>query len=359
MHKNILRSLPAATLLAFSGLASAAGYQALEQNASGLGVAYAGSAAIADNATTIFANPAGMAHLEDSSLSVGVVGLAESHRFKSNAGHASGGDAGEQNALPNAYLAWQLKPGLSLGLGISRPHLLDMHYHSGWVGNTSVINSELRTLNVNPAVAYKVNDLLSVGAGVNFQTLDLRMTDLAASFEADDRAVGWNLGALITLSPAMRVGVAYRSKIEHELDGRDIDTPATFTLSVWQQVSDRWEAMGDLSMTRWKAVDGFDLDNAWRLAWGAAYKYNDQARLKFGIAYDRSPVSDSKRSVRMPDSDRLWLSVGGQWAIGRHAVLDVGYAYRHHREARVRDGNAAGKFDSAAHVVGVQYSLGF
>lgn len=366
MIKTSLRLLPAALLLAFSGLASAAAYQALEHNAGGLGVAYAGTAAVADNAATLYANPAGMTRLQGINFSMGVAGVAERYKFRQAGGGASGGNAGESNTLANVFMSWQFAPGLSAGLGISRPWLLDTQYSTGWVGQAEGLRSELTTVNVNPAIAYEVNDLLALGVGLNYQKMDVRVTDVA-NFKGDDSALGWNAGALFTLSPAMRVGIAYRSKIEHDLSGRfngtparrDVDTPASFTLSVWQQVSDRWEAMGDLSLTRWKSVDGFDLDNAWRLSWGAAYKYSDQAKLKFGVAYDRSPVSDSKRTVRMPDSDRLLLSLGGQWNLGRSSVVDLGYGYRYMRGAKVRDGAAVGKYDSAAHVFGVQYSVGF
>ncbi|MCA1938275.1 MAG: OmpP1/FadL family transporter [Dechloromonas sp.] len=361
MNKTTMRTLPAAMLLAMSGLASAAGYQALEQNASGLGVAYAGSAAIADNAATLFANPAGMSRLPGISLSMGAVGISQHHRFRSNAGAVSGGDAGESNVLSNAYLTWQFTPALTVGLGISQPYLLDTRYDAGWVGSASGIETELTTVNINPAIAYQVNNVISLGAGLSYQKMDLRLTATGSDFKGDDNSLGWNVGALFTLSPAMRVGVAYRSKIEHDVAGRAADTPAALTLSVWQQVSDRWEAMGDLSSTRWKSVDftGMDFDNAWRLAWGAAYRYGDQSKLKFGIAYDRSPVKTRTRTVRMPDSSSLWLTLGGQWAFGRSSVLDVGYAYRYMRDARVRDGAANGKYDSDAHVVGVQYSIGF
>lgn len=360
MIKTNMRTLPALMLLAFSGLASAAGFQSLEQNASGLGVAYAGSAAIADNASTVFYNPAGMTQLGGFHFSAGVVGVSESHEFRRAGGGSSGGDAGENYALPNAYLTWQVTPNFSAGIGISQPAMLDTEYDAGWQGAATGVKSEITTVNVNPSVAYKLNETVALGLGLNYQTMDVRLTNATSSYKADDSALGWNVGALFTLSPAMRVGVAYRAKIDHDLSGgADIDTPAAATLSVWQQVSDRWEAMGDLSYTRWSSVDGFDFDNSWRIAWGAAYKYSDQAKLKFGIAYDRSPVSDSKRTVRMPDNDRLWLSLGGQWKFGRASVVDAGYAYRYMKDAKIADGLAVGKYDSGAHVVGVQYSVGF
>lgn len=367
MHKTTMHTLPALLALGFAGTAAAAGFQALEQNASGLGVAYAGSAAVADNASTIFHNPAGMANLSGVQFSAGIVGVNEQREFHGAAGR-SGGEAGEPYGIPNAYLSWQITPQLSAGLGVSRPYMLDLDYKAGWQGDASGRRAEIRTVNFNPAVAYRFTEKVALGVGLNYQRLDWRMANAATDAKADDKALGWNVGALFTLSPAMRVGVAYRSKIEHDLSGRssngaafkrDFDTPANLTLSVWQQMSDRWEAMGDLSYTHWRSIDGYDLDNAWRFAWGAAYKFSAQGKIKFGIAYDHAPVGRSKRTVLLPDNDRLWFSLGGQWAFGKASVLDLGYAYQYLRDGRVADGAAVGKYKGSGHVFGVQYSVGF
>lgn len=359
MTKHTMRLLPAMLLLAYAGLAPAAGFQALEQNASGLGTAYAGSAAIADSAATMFANPAGLTRLAGFNVSLGAVGVAESYKFQTTAGVSSGGDAGNTNVLPNAYISWQAMPGLNFGFGVSRPFLNDIQYNAGWVGAADGIKSEITTLNLNPAVAYQVNDKVSLGLGLNYQQLDMHMTATGGAFKGDDSALGWNAGALFTLSPAMRVGIAYRSKIDHDVAGLDVDTPASVTLSVWQQVSDHWEAMGDLSYTHWSGVDDTDFDNSWRIAWGTAYKLSDVTKLKFGVAYERSPVGTSNRPVQMPDSNRLWLSLGGQWKFGRASLVDVGYAYRYMRDAKINDGAAVGKYENSAHVLGVQYTVGF
>ena len=189
----------------------------------------------------------------------------------------------------------------------------------------------------------------------------------------------------------MRLGFAYRSAIKHRLEGRlegvsgrqdvqaDLKLPDTFTLSVWQQMSERWEAMGDLSYTRWNGLRGLnvmdrnagtqlisetmDYGNAWRIGWGAAYKANDRTKLKFGLAYDHSPIKDASRSPRVPDSDYLWLSVGGQWQMAQYGTFDVGYSYLLMRDAkldRTENGmNLRGRYESGAHIVGAQYSLGF
>lgn len=392
----MLRTLPLLILTAFSASASAAAFQLLEQNASGLGTAYAGSAAVAEDASTIYFNPAGMTQLSGRQVSFGVNAVGPSYRFRDGGsagptmGAGDGGNAGGWAGVPNAYMSWQLSPDLYAGLGISAPFGLSTEYNSGWIGKAQAIKSEIRTINYNPALAYRLNDKVSLGAGLNYQTIDAEMTSNPGApyrVKGDDGSWGWNAGALFTLSPAMRVGISYRSAVSHRLDGTrtlggtspataDIKLPGTFILSVWQQLSDRWEMMGDFSYTRWSSLDqlvihrtggtdveNFNYKNSWRLAWGAAYKYTPALKLKFGIAYDHSPVSDADRSPRVPDNDRLWLSLGGQWNAGRYGTLDIGYSYLYVRDPSidrtVNGTRVLGEYDAGAHILGAQYSYGF
>ena len=399
MKNRTLRPLSAVILAAFSASASAAAFQLWEQNASGLGNAYAGSAAVADNASTNFFNPAGLTQLPGTQISLGVSAVGPSYRFRDqgstglNANGSTGGDAGGWAAVPNAYFSQQLNERLYFGFGVSAPFGLATEYNAGnWIGANQAVKSEIRTINYNPSLAYRLNDKVSLGFGLNYQTIDAEMTNALAGgyrVKGDDSAFGWNVGALFTLSPAMRLGVSYRSAVDYRLEGTrtlagvsrnataDIKLPDTFILSVWQQVSDRWEAMGDLSYTRWNTLDkllinhggatpdveNFGYRNSWRFAWGAAYRYSDQAKLKFGIAWDRTPVADAVRSPRVPDNDRLWLSLGGQWKLGQGGRLDVGYSYLYVKDptlSQSRNGTSlSGRYDASAHIVGAQYSLGF
>lgn len=360
MKKHALRTLPA-LLLAASGAASAAGFQVLEQSASGLGTAYAGSAAVADNASVTYYNPAGLTQLTGLRASVGVVGLKV--KAESSVG---GGDAGDGLLAPNLYLSAKLTPDWYVGLGISRPFLLSTDYDAGWAGAAQAQKSEIKTINYNPAVGYRLNDKVSLGFGLNYQKVDVELSQLGSSYVGSDGALGWNAGALFTLSPAMKVGVAYRSPINYKLDGGDLRLPGTFTLSVWQQVSDRWEAMGDLSFSNWNRFDrsglgltaGADYQNSWRLSWGAAYKSTEALKLKFGLAYERAATRNGNLSLRAPEYDRLWLSAGLQWAPGNIGQFDLGYAYKYSRDAAA-PAPVGGLYDTGAHVLGLQYSAGF
>jgi len=391
MNKFTLRTVPALMLAAFSSLASAAAFQLWEQNASGLGNAYAGSAAVADNASTVFFNPAGLTQLTGFQFSAGVTAVGPSYEFRNDGSTgtgSNGGDAGGWHGVPNLYLSGRLTDNLSLGFGVSAPFGLATEYDSAWIGRAQAIKSEIRTVNFNPSVAYRVNDKVSLGFGVNYQKIDAELTNSLSRLKGDDSAWGWNVGALFSLSPAMRVGLSYRSSMKYTLEGTmngtipvkaDVELPDTAILSVWQQVSDRWEAMGDLSYTRWNTLrslnvvsrasgatlgtEQFNYDNSWRVAWGAAYKASDAAKLKFGIAYDRTPVRDADRSARVPDNSRLWLSLGGQWNAGRYGKVDVGYSYLYVRDPDInmtKNGTTLrGSYDAGAHIVGVQYSVGF
>lgn len=345
-----------------------------------------------------FFNPAGLAQLSGIQLSAGVTGVGPSYRFQNQGssgallGNGNGGDAGGWHAVPNLYLAGRVSPDISLGLGISSPFGLATSYDADWVGRTQAIKSEIRTVNVNPSLAYRVNERWSLGVGINYQTLNAEMTSYTPAglyrVKGDDAAWGWNAGVLLNLSPAMRLGLSYRSAVDYRLSGSrsigansqaataDIKLPDSMVFSVWQQLSDRWEAMGDLSYTRWSTLDklqivgGFGTDvepfnykNAWRVAWGAAYKANDAVKLKFGLAYDRTPVQENSRSARVPDNDRMWFSLGGQWAPRNYGVFDIGYSYLYVRNPGIEQSKLGtslrGDYDAGAHLLGVQYSVGF
>lgn len=402
-----------------SGSAAAAGFQLLEQNASGIGNAYAGSAAVAENAATIFFNPAGMTRLKDREYSVGLTAVEPSFKFENggstvpNAGAASlsgsGGDGGSLSYVPNAYLSWALNKDVYLGLGVSGPFGLMTEYGNTWLGAAQSIKFDIKTYNLNPSVAWRVNDRVSLGFGLNLMRMDVEYLkryaalprapatarNPIAKLTADDDAWGWNAGVLFDLTPATRIGISYRSKVKQQLDGKlaiagvtsfgakaDLDLPDTAILSIVHQLNPDWELLGDISWTGWSSVPKVDIvskatgtvvqrlntafDDSMRVAVGANYRLNPAWKLKFGVAYDSSPVPDADhRLVSLPDNDRLWLSVGAQWQAGKDATLDLGAAYLYVRNTDINAVSAAtgttvkGSYDSYVKLIGLQFSQAF
>lgn len=417
MNKMITpRLIPALIAVAFSGTASAAGFQLLEQNASGLGNAYAGSAAIAENASTIFYNPAGMTQLKGTSVSVGVNAIRPSFTFRNDAstnptfmggGAATGGDGGDAGGkwapLPNGYLAYQINDQWHVGLGFGAPFGLATEYDKDWAGRYHSIKFDIKTYNINPSVAYKVNDVLSIGFGVNWQRIEaeyVKQAVLGAGVSArvtntlDGDAWGWNAGATIQASPDTRIGISYRSTIKHKASGdqkfsavlgdtwakADVELPDTFIVSALHKLNDRWDLLGDVSWTGWSSIpklvirsgvtsDSLNLQfrDTWRAAVGANYKVNDAWKLKMGLAYDQSPVYEEKhRPASLPDNDRTWFSLGVQFAPSKTSTIDVGYSYLMvgstkvaNDESLTRRGLLSGTYDAHAHIMGMQYSASF
>jgi long-chain fatty acid transport protein len=428
-ESRITRALAAAMVAMTSGTVSAAGFQLLEQNASGIGNAYAGSAAVAENASTIYFNPAGMTQLQAREFSAGLSAVRPSFKF-SNDGSTTGvlsgdtSDAGGWAVIPNGYLSWALSKDLYLGIGLGAPFGLMTEYDDDWVGAAHSTKFDIKTYNINPSIAWRVNDAVSLGVGVSWQRMEVEyvrrtgifpasltggipLSSSFATLEADSDAWGWNVGALFNLSKATKIGVSYRSSIEHELKGdlavkgplapfnaarssnakAEVELPDTFILSATHKLDSRWELLGDISRTGWSSIKEVDIvrtsgalngetaqilatdfKDTWRYALGANYQFNDAWKLKFGIAYDESPVKGARtRLTSLPDSDRTWFSFGGQVRAGKASVLDLGVAYLYIPETRIanrdtRDplkGVVRGEYDSSVWILGAQYSMSF
>ncbi len=431
MQKTMIaRLLPAVLLALASGSASAAGFQLLEQNASGIGNAYAGSAAVAENASTIFFNPAGMTQLQAREVSAGLSLVRPSFKFTdqgSSAGVLSGNaqDAGDWAVLPNAYLSWALNKDVYVGVGMGAPFGLVTEYNRDWIGSAHSIKFDIKTININPSIAWRVNEKVSLGFGLNWQRMEAEyvrragIVDLPAgaggvpiprplsqsfaTLDADDDTWGWNIGALFTVSDATKLGVSYRSKIKHELEGSltvtgpdpvfnavgssganaSVELPDIFIFSVAHKLDPKWELLGDVSWTGWSSIDKVDImrnsgslaqrldtdfQDTWRVALGANYQLNDAWKLKFGVAFDETPVKNAeKRLTSLPDNDRIWFSFGGQWKASKVSTLDMGVSYLYVDDTKINNGNAAdlskglvnGEYDSSVWILGAQYSMSF
>lgn len=419
----------ALAISAFGSTAShAAAFQLLEGNASGLGNAYAGSAAVAEDASTVFFNPAGMTLLPGRNVAFSVDLVRPSAKFDNQGSTVppgqgiggNGGDAGDWAAIPAGYMTWQLTDRLFAGLGVGAPFGLKTEYGADWVGRFHAVKSEIKTVNINPSIAFKVNDVLSIGIGVNFQRIDADLTNLVTNpglagslasgrIKGDDTAWGWNAGLMWQVSDTTRLGAAYRSKMDYKLEGTarftglnpngnivatalnagrggdvtaDVELPDTATFSVAQKISDRWTMLGDISWTGWSTlqdltvnrVDGVNVTteelrwrDTWRVAFGGTYAYTDALSLKFGLAWDQTPVRDTTRLPRVPDEDRVWLSLGLQWRPNATSAVDVGYAHLFVKDAKVNnDGGSAllkgtlvGEYENSVDILGVQYSTRF
>ena len=84
-------------------------------------------------------------------------------------GGGNGGNAGALTPVPNFYYAMDAGDKLKFGIGINAPFGLKTEYDPTWIGRFQAIKSEIKTVNINPSLAYKLNDMVSLGAGISAQ----------------------------------------------------------------------------------------------------------------------------------------------------------------------------------------------
>lgn len=441
MKKTLVCLSVVGALMAMSNNAAASAFALIEQS-SGLGNAFAGGAAAAEDATTIFFNPAGMSRLKGKQVTLAGSLIQPSAKF-SDTGSATasaqvskggnGGDAGGLALVPNTYMMMELEPALRFGLGINAPFGLQTEYDPTWVGRFQAIKSKIQTINLNPSVSYQMNDSVSLGIGLNYQHISGELSSavnysaLAAAIpgllatiggpgkegvstiKGNDSAWGYNFGAMFNTSPDTRIGVAYRSKVEYTLKGSvnftdvpaalaasalgsrvadgdvtlPITMPDTFSISGFHKLNDKWDLMADATRTGWGVLQQLKIDrtngtnlqtvqenwkNTWRFAVGASHHYNEQWLARVGAAYDHSPVPDAYRTARIPDNDRSWLSIGGQYKPSQSGTIDFGYAHLFVKEASIAsyqntattaNGNLVGTYSSSVDILSVQYAYSF
>ncbi len=409
-------------LLLMAGGVAAGGFGIATQNGSGTGNAFAGGAAAVDDASVAWFNPAGMTLLPSGKhVSAALHVLKTSHKFQDTGstgafafpGSGNGGDAGGWAFVPNASFVMDINPQWSFGLSLNAPFGLATEYDDGWRGQLTGLKSEVKSVNINPSVAYKVSNTVSIGAGVSVQKLEAELTSCTtvpapacgnvAKIEGDDVGYGFNLGLMVQATPATRFGASYRSSIKYDLEGdatfsgaapangkvkADLRVPDSASFSVFHQAGPKWELMGDVTWTKWSTVQQlnvvrtsasaggpvgstvtrlpFEWDDTWRFGVGANYKLSGQTKLRFGVAYDETPTNDLTRTPRLPGEDRTWIAFGVQFKPSKAGTLEVGYAHEFIRDANVNvpvpgqttcaAGCLKGSFDNTADILSIQYS---
>ncbi len=439
------------TLIFFfcTGYSYGAGFALIEQSVSGMGNAFAGGAAIAEDATTIFFNPAGMVRLQEQQLILGSHVIIPSVKFHNEESThllqgvtgmplsgGNGGNGGVTKFIPNAYYAKKIKNNISAGIGINAPFGLATEYDKDWVGRYHAIESDVLTLNINPSVAYRLNDHLSIGLGFNaqylkaklssaidFGTLDAigrlgvspntfglipQQSDGYMALEGESWGIGYNLGVLYEFNENTRIGIAYRSKIKHTLDGdadfsnvpsalnsipafkdtdaeSEITLPDSLSISFLHRINQKLTVIADFTWTNWRVFDELkiefdnpnqpdsitteDWQDSYRYSIGLTYNPTNELSLRIGTAYDTSAVPNKeRRTPRIPDGDRIWAACGLGYKISKIFFVDLAYAHLFINDPQIDKettdedairGGLKGKFDAYIDIISAQINLVF
>jgi len=370
--------VPALVLGATAG-AEAGGFGLREQSSYYQGTSFAGNAAGGAGLASMFWNPAAVSFLPGMQMEGNVSYIAPHASIDvisarsalgTNLGTLGVSDIVDNAALPTGYVtyAWDR---FAVGLSMTSPYGLVTDASCNWAGRYYGCYSRIFDINIGANLAYKVNDWLTIGGGLQANYMDARLNQAqfvtgaptfvtgSAQVDGDDIGYGFSLGALITVMPGTTIGLGYRSQLQQDLNGsttvslvngRVIANPATtasltlpdqITASLRSQISPQWTVLGTVEWTNWSTLQelviqpngsspsvlSLQWQDGWFFSGGLEYQWDPKLALRAGIAYEISPVTDEYRTPRLPDSDRIWVSAGMTYNWNEHLSFDLAYTH--------------------------------
>ncbi|WP_028107899.1 outer membrane protein transport protein [Ferrimonas futtsuensis] len=389
-----IRVVAALVAGALAGQVHAAGFQLAEYSATGLGRAFAGEAAIADNASAQGRNAALLMQLEGQQVSAGLIYVDPNIDVEGTTSIPAAGFSTSANAddvapaqwVPNFYYSNRLSDDWAIGLALTSNYgfateLPDTHEAAIFGSDTQITTVELA-----PNVAYKLSDTLAVGLGLRIVYGDGKVEGTVPnwgpnfglpagaklkSVEGDGVDWGYQLGMTWEPAKGHRIGLAYHSEVELKLEGDaeglafgmmpgqskegslKLPLPAFAELSSVHQLTEALSVHGSINWTDWSAFEELVVDfpgepsnllkeenfkDNWRVALGATYQLDSQWLVRGGVALDKTAVDDEHRTLSIPDSDRLWFSFGAGYQASKDLTLDMSLTYiKSHGDAPITE----------------------
>ena len=432
---KLTKTLLSTLLLGAATGASAAAFQLAEVSTSGLGRAYAGEAAMADNASVVATNPALMSLFKQKEFSAGGVYVdSRIHMYgpvtattasglKLATGNANANSVVPGAFIPNMYFVSPINDKFALGAGMNVNFGLKSEYSRDYDAGIFGGVTDLTTINLNLSGSYKITDNLTAGLGINGvyakaevertagiaitgvknmlavmgennvksrlsgairaknPTVPQAVADALAqktinnlkSLDKQDSLVhlkdnawgfGWNAGLMYEFNQDNRLGLAYHSKIDIDFTDRNalslqqhqgaltpyvaegsltLKLPAYWEFSGFHQLTDHWAVHYSYKYTEWSRFkelrgtyqDGSGYEafakkeeykNNSRFAVGTTYNFSDALTLRAGLAYDQA-ASKKHLSASIPDTDRMWYSLGATYKFTPDLSVDVGFSH--------------------------------
>uniref|UniRef100_A0A0B1YS27 Long-chain fatty acid transport protein n=2 Tax=Pseudomonas frederiksbergensis TaxID=104087 RepID=A0A0B1YS27_9PSED len=381
----------------------ASGFALNEQSISGMGTGFAGRSSSADDASTVFGNPAGMSRLKREQVTGGFAVIDASTDINDASGTRSGTNDGDMVPFTGVPMGYYVKPiddQWAFGLGVYAPFGLITDYENSFQGRNFGSKSEVKVVTFQPTISYAFNDKVSIGFGPTINrisgSLESALTtpfspnDGNVEIKGDDIGYGYNIGLLVQATDTTRVGLTYHSKVKYKLEGHtevnpgagtpgfllsgdrydaslDITTPESVDFSVTQEINDAWTVYAGSTWTRWSRLKDITVNNdvtgggalnpalfgtiteeqnwhdTWAYAIGTSYQLNKQWVLRTGLTFDQSPANNTDRSPRIPTGDRTIFSLGAGWSPTEDLTIDVAYSYLKEEKVSINRRNALGQ----------------
>lgn len=408
--KKLLTFTALASVLAIAN-ANAAGFHLREQSGAAMGNAFAGATAGAENNTYAYFNAAGLTRQKGKQFNIGGTYIAPEASANNIKTTGTGSTSDVHNIVhsaiaPNMAYSQQINDKFTFGVGVNVPFGMVTKYSSDWAGAADGVTSKVTTVTTTPMLAYKATDKLSLGVGLPIQYFKAKLTSKTVAdvvIEGETVDVGYQLSALYEFNEKTRLGVNYRSEINHKLKGdvkspnmpdggmglnntfnqditARIDTPAMLSVGAYHEINDKWAVMAEYQRVFWNSFDSIDIYGTdytypnkgyminttpenWEdtdfYAVGASYQIDNQWKLRLGLAYDEAAVKVDYRTPRVPDSRRIWYSTGLEYKYNDNLTFDMGFTYIQAKEAHVDFKGGSADYENSVKIWGLSVNYKF
>jgi long-chain fatty acid transport protein len=397
--------------------AEAGGFAVREQSAYGQGSSFAGMAAPGDSISSMFWNPAAVTTVTGMTVEGNVTAVFPDSELDVDPTRSTltalgitgnGGNVGETGIVPASYFAVPLTDQFYVGLSVNAPYGFSTTSNAPWVGMFSHLDAEATSVNVTPVLGIKFNDMVSAAIGMQVEYFDVEIETALAPFaapprqriEGDSTNVGLVAGLTLTPFDGTTIGIGYRSRVEHTLSGSqtfdipvrtplgtipagsfpisaDVTLPDLVSVGVRQRINDAFTVMAGMEWANWSNIQtvpfagspartslALNFDDGWFFSLGGEYKFNPNWSFRAGLGYEIAPTTDEHRSMRLPDADRVWASIGASYNWNEQLSIDAGYSHIFVDDAPVDETTAgfryAGTAEGSADIIslGVRYKFG-
>ncbi|MGR6831665.1 OmpP1/FadL family transporter [Aliivibrio wodanis] len=408
-----LTLLTTALLLSFQ--ANAAGTLIQEMSKMTVSTAGAGSAVLAEDASVAYSNPAGMSYIEGDALSVNAAVMDLGIYYHDDADSSrDSGNAGGIQPYGSIYYVHQLNDDVHLGMSVSAQGGSALNYGTDYAGALTLNDLKLSVIQFNPSVSYQVNDKLSIGGGlqIDYASFEEGLLYGQGNIETDSWTLGYNLGLMYQIDENNRLGVAYRSRMDHDLTGNvsssafsvpinkiprsriskpeipKVDIPAMsgqaglnvlnprqIEVSGLHQLTNPLSLVWSVGFEQWSDNDATtvsitdndklvqierNFEDVWTTAIGARYQLTSRLRLESGIGYASSPLDDPEsQGLDLPVDTQHRYSVGATYQWTKDTSFNAYYSYVDYGDPEINNSGVTGQFDNSNQFIGITMNMAF
>lgn len=408
-NAHSLTLLSSVLLMCFQ--ANAAGTLVQEMSKMTVSTAGAGSAVLAENASVAYSNPAGMSYIEGDALSVNAAIMDLGVYYDDAIDPSKDSDnAGGIQPYGSIYYVHQLNDDVHLGMSVSAQGGSALNYGASYAGSLSLNDLRLSVIQFNPTVSYQVNNKLSVGGGlqIDYASFEESLLYDQGNIETDSWSLGYNLGLMYQIDDNNRLGIAYRSRMNHDLTGSfnseamtvsvpipgpipgsvdkdisaksgdaglNVPNPRQVEVSGLHQFTKPLSLVWSLGFEQWSDNDSTtvsindgnrisqierNFDDVWTGAIGALYQLTPRLRLESGIGYASSPLDDPEyQGADLPVDTQHRYSIGATYLWDDDITFNTYYSYVDYGEPEINNSGMNGQFDNSNQFIGITMNMMF